>query len=124
MYMAKTHRQVSTRNFLSAMEGIGSDSNKSEVVRSALQNLREAGEQHDRHLRGGFSTPPPAARPSSPCPGPPGLRPATPLVWAQWHRLNLDHETIEAMPEKRRTLFRGVWELGGNREYSLENRSL
>ena len=45
-------------------------------------------------------------------------------LWAQWHRLNLDHEKIEAMPEKRRTLFRGVWELGGNREYSLENRSL
>ena len=45
-------------------------------------------------------------------------------IWAQWHRLNLAHETIEAMPPKRRTLFRGVWELGGNREYSEDNRSL
>ena len=45
-------------------------------------------------------------------------------LWAQWHRLNLDHEIIEAMPPKRRTLFRGVWELGGNTEYSLENRAV
>ncbi len=45
-------------------------------------------------------------------------------LWAQWHRLNLDHEIIEAMPPKRRSLFRGVWELGGNKEYSLDNRAL
>lgn len=46
-------------------------------------------------------------------------------LWAQWHRLNLDHETIAAMPAKRRSLFRGVWQLGGeNHAYSLENRSL
>ncbi len=48
-------------------------------------------------------------------------------IWSQWHRLNLDPETIEAMPPKRRTLFRGVWAIGGpqggNREYSLDNRS-
>lgn len=48
-------------------------------------------------------------------------------IWAQWHRLNLDHETIEAMPPKRRTLFRGTWAIGGgpngNREYSLDNRT-
>ena len=46
-------------------------------------------------------------------------------LWAQWHRLNLDHEIIEAMPPKRRSLFRGVWQIGGeNSAYSLENRSL
>ncbi|MFT5087118.1 MAG: hypothetical protein ACI906_004090 [Candidatus Latescibacterota bacterium] len=45
-------------------------------------------------------------------------------LWAQWHRLNLEHEVIEAMPPKRRSLFRGVWELGGNKEYSAENRAL
>ena len=45
-------------------------------------------------------------------------------LWAQWHRLNLDHEIIQAMPPKRRSLFRGTWELGGNREYSLDNRSV
>ena len=49
-------------------------------------------------------------------------------IWAQWHRLNLSHEVIEAMPPKRRTLFRGTWAIGGapdgNREYSLENRTV
>jgi hypothetical protein len=54
-------------------------------------------------------------------------------VWAQWHRLNLPHEVIETMPPKRRSLFRGVYahdftarphELGDNRYYSLENRTL
>ena len=49
-------------------------------------------------------------------------------IWAQWHRLNLSHEVIEAMPPKRRTLFRGTWAIGGgpdgNREYSLENQTL
>ena len=49
-------------------------------------------------------------------------------IWAQWHRLNLSHEKIEAMPPKRRSLFRGVWSIGGgpegNREYSLENRTV
>ena len=46
-------------------------------------------------------------------------------LWAQWHRLNLDHEIIEAMPPKRRSLFRGVWQIGGeNFAYSRENRSL
>ena len=47
-------------------------------------------------------------------------------LWAQWHRLNLSHECIEAMPPKRRSLFRGVWALGGsgNHGYSLENRTL
>ena len=46
-------------------------------------------------------------------------------LWAQWHRLNLDHEIIEAMPPKRRSLFRGVWGIHGrNNAYSLENRSL
>jgi hypothetical protein len=28
---------------------------------------------------------------------------------AQYHKLNLPHEVIEAMPPKRQTLFRGVW---------------
>jgi len=46
-------------------------------------------------------------------------------LWSQWHRLNLDHETIEAMPAKRRSLFRGTWQIGGkNHEYSLDNRAL
>lgn len=49
-------------------------------------------------------------------------------IWAQWHRLNLSHEIIETMPPRRRSLFRGIWAIGGgpsgNREYSLDNRSL
>jgi hypothetical protein len=49
-------------------------------------------------------------------------------IWAQWHRLNLSHEIIEAMPPKRRSLFRGTWAIGGgpdgNREYSLDNRTV
>lgn len=47
-------------------------------------------------------------------------------VWAQWHRLNLEHEKIMAMPPKRRSLFRGTWALGegGNRAYSEDNRCL
>ena len=47
-------------------------------------------------------------------------------IWAQWHRLNLDHETIEAMPSKRQSLFRGTWALGagGNQAYSEDNRCL
>jgi hypothetical protein len=45
-------------------------------------------------------------------------------AWAQWHRVGLDHEVIMRMPPKRRTLFRGVWELGSNAAYSAENRTL
>lgn len=54
-------------------------------------------------------------------------------VPSQYHRLNLAHETIAAMPPKRQTLFRGVYvhdftikphEEGGNRYYSQDNRSL
>lgn len=54
-------------------------------------------------------------------------------VSAQYHRLNLDHATILTMPEKRRSLFRGVFvhdftvrphEAGANRTYSESNRSL
>jgi hypothetical protein len=47
-------------------------------------------------------------------------------LWAQWHRLNLDHEKIEAMPIKRQSLFRGTWALGagGNQAYSEDNRCL
>ncbi len=47
-------------------------------------------------------------------------------IWAQWHRLNLDHEIIDKMPPKRQSLFRGTWQLGGdgNRTYSLDNRSV
>lgn len=45
-------------------------------------------------------------------------------LWAQWHRVNLAHEVIQTMPPKRRSLFRGVWQLGGNNEYSAENRAL
>jgi hypothetical protein len=54
-------------------------------------------------------------------------------VPSQYHRLNLAHETIATMPPKRQSLFRGVFvhdftirphEEGGNRYYSLDNRSL
>lgn len=54
-------------------------------------------------------------------------------IWAQWHRLNLDHDLIESMPPKRQTLFRGVYaidftarpvESGINRTYGLNNRAL
>jgi hypothetical protein len=54
-------------------------------------------------------------------------------VWAQWHRLNMPHEKIAAMPPRRRTLFRGVYahdftarphEVGDNRHYAIDNRSL
>ena len=49
-------------------------------------------------------------------------------IWAQWHRLNLSHEIIAAMPPKRQSLFRGTWAIGGgpegNREYSLDNRTV
>jgi hypothetical protein len=49
-------------------------------------------------------------------------------IWAQWHKLNLSHEIIEAMPPRRRSLFRGTWAIGGgpngNREYSVENRTV
>ena len=49
-------------------------------------------------------------------------------IWAQWHRLNLSHETIAAMPPKRQSLFRGTWAIGGgpegNREYSPDNRTV
>lgn len=53
-------------------------------------------------------------------------------VWAQWHRLNLSAETIEAMPPARRSLFRGVFAIdfhkpGGpeqNRTWDLDNRTL
>ena len=47
-------------------------------------------------------------------------------IWSQWHRTNLSHEIIMSMPKKRRTLFRGTWQLGsgGNREYAEDNRAL
>ena len=48
-------------------------------------------------------------------------------IWAQWFRLNPSHETIMAMPPKRRTLFRGTWSGGSselNCEYSLKNRAV
>ena len=47
-------------------------------------------------------------------------------LWAQWHRTNLDHETIVKMPPKRQSLFRGAWQLGkgGNQEYAQDNRAV
>jgi hypothetical protein len=54
-------------------------------------------------------------------------------ISSQYHRLNLSHELIESMPPRRQSLFRGVFvhdftirphEEGGNRHYSLTNRSL
>ena len=49
-------------------------------------------------------------------------------IWAQWHRLNLEHHQVESMTTKRQSLFRGTWaiggESGGNRFYSENNRTL
>jgi len=45
-------------------------------------------------------------------------------AWAQWHKLNLDHETIMAMPPLRRSLFRAVSALGNDGVYALDNRAL
>ena len=50
-------------------------------------------------------------------------------LWSQWHKTNLSHEQIMAMPPKRRTLFRGVYAHdfsggGDNIEYSRENMAL
>ena len=48
-------------------------------------------------------------------------------LWVQWHKNTLGHQEIEAMPPKRRSLFRGTWATGepeGNRAYSLENRAV
>ena len=49
-------------------------------------------------------------------------------IWAQWHRLNVPHEEVEAMPPRRRSLFRGTWEIlgspEGNRAYSIDNKAL
>lgn len=52
-------------------------------------------------------------------------------LWAQWHRLHLPPETFEAMPPKRRSLFRGVWAadfttrpVQRNTEYAEDNRAL
>jgi hypothetical protein len=52
---------------------------------------------------------------------------------SQYHRLNLPHEVIAAMPSRRQSLFRGVFvhdftikphEDGANRYYAPDNRSL
>ena len=48
---------------------------------------------------------------------------------AQYHKMNLPPEVIEAMPPKRQTLFRGVWHHDFSRQqpndyYSVDNRSL
>ena len=45
---------------------------------------------------------------------------------AKWHYGSPPHETVMAMPPKRRTLFRGVWIGVGqtNDEYSNENRAI
>jgi hypothetical protein len=47
----------------------------------------------------------------------------------QYHKLNLPHSVVAAMPKKRQTLFRGVWSHNfdagqPNNYYSEENRSL
>ena len=44
-------------------------------------------------------------------------------LWAQWHRPNITSEEIAAMPPKRRSLFRGVWQLGGNTTWSPDNQT-
>ncbi len=48
---------------------------------------------------------------------------------SQFHRLNIDGEIVERMPAKRRTLFRGVWDLDVKRRakntyYDGDNRAL
>ena len=49
-------------------------------------------------------------------------------LWAQWHRLSLPVELAEALPPRRRSLFRGIWQIGGpaddprNQSWSVENR--
>lgn len=48
---------------------------------------------------------------------------------SQYHRLDLDPEIVEAMPPKRQSLFRGVFEWqkghhGGNTHYAVDNRAL
>ena len=43
-------------------------------------------------------------------------------VWSQWHRLNLDPGLIETMPEKRRSLFRGVYAYDFSQRPAEENR--
>jgi hypothetical protein len=50
-------------------------------------------------------------------------------LWAQWHKTNLSHEQIMAMPTKCRTLFRGVYAHdfsggGDNIEFSEANMAL
>lgn len=53
-------------------------------------------------------------------------------LWAQWHRLNLPAETIATMPEKRKSLFRGVFAIDfhhkdgptANRTFAEDNASL
>ena len=49
-------------------------------------------------------------------------------IWAQWHKLNLEHHQIESMNTKRQSLFRGTWAIGGgpdgNHFYSEDNRTL
>ncbi len=53
--------------------------------------------------------------------------------WAQWYRMNIDQPLVEAMPPKRRSLFRVVYAhdfkpdsatKGYNREYSAANHTL
>jgi hypothetical protein len=54
-------------------------------------------------------------------------------LWAQWYRMNLDEAVVMAMPDKRRTLFRGVYAndflsdsptQGYNRAFSPANHAL
>jgi hypothetical protein len=54
-------------------------------------------------------------------------------LWAQWHRSNLPHDLIAAMPPKRQSLFRGTYAYdfddpsptkGANLRYSAQNHML
>ena len=49
-------------------------------------------------------------------------------VWAQWHKLSISNEEIAAMPPKRRSMFRGIWAIGGppegNVAWSLDNSAV
>lgn len=50
-------------------------------------------------------------------------------VWANWVKLDMPMDTAMSFPPKRRSLFRGVWQIGGppdnpgNRRYSKTNRA-
>ena len=47
-------------------------------------------------------------------------------IWSNWHKSIINHNTIESMPEKRKSLFRGIWEIphGENQKYVKERNTI